>query len=117
MNNLPKTPSTKLPLIAIAEVSAKISALAANNKDLCLIFHQEKWFLADNLCPHQGAAMSLGYIKDNLLFCPWHNIGFALGSGRSPTYASALKFYPVWEEDGWLWWQPNAGHPNAESTP
>ncbi len=107
MNNLPKKLPPKLPLIALAEVRGKIFALAANNQDLCLIFHQEKWFLADNLCPHQGAAMSLGYIKDDLLFCPWHKIGFALGDGRSPTYASALKFYRVWVEGDWLWWQPD----------
>lgn len=107
-----KNLATKLPLIAVADVSAKILALERNNQDLCLIFHQGKWFLADNICPHQGAAMSLGYIKDDLLFCPWHKIGFTLGDGRSPTYASALKFYRVWEADGWLWW-----HPDAENIP
>jgi nitrite reductase/ring-hydroxylating ferredoxin subunit len=102
MKNLEKS----LPLIAVADVSGKIIALEKDDKELCLVFHKEKWFLADNFCPHQGATMSLGYIKDDLLFCPWHKIGFALGDGHSPTYASVLRFYRVWEDAGMLWWQP-----------
>jgi nitrite reductase/ring-hydroxylating ferredoxin subunit len=35
-------------------------------------------------CPHQGADLALGYVKDGRIVCPWHNLPFDLATGKSP---------------------------------
>jgi nitrite reductase/ring-hydroxylating ferredoxin subunit len=35
-------------------------------------------------CPHQGADLALGYLRNGAIVCPWHNLPFDLGTGRSP---------------------------------
>jgi nitrite reductase/ring-hydroxylating ferredoxin subunit len=38
-------------------------------------------------CPHQGADLALGYLRDGSIVCPWHNLPFDLATGRSPCAA------------------------------
>ena len=40
-------------------------------------------------CTHQGADMSLGYVKEGQVHCPWHNVSFDPASGTSR--CAALK--------------------------
>ncbi len=40
-------------------------------------------------CPHEGADLSKGFIANNQIVCPWHNLPFDPASGGSP--CSALK--------------------------
>ena len=32
-------------------------------------------------CPHRGAPLSEGYVKDDKVFCPWHCFDFNLKTG------------------------------------
>lgn len=34
-------------------------------------------------CPHQGADLSLGHIRDKKVYCPWHELGFDPRTGQS----------------------------------
>lgn len=35
-------------------------------------------------CPHEGADLALGHMRDRQLVCPWHNLPFNLDNGGSP---------------------------------
>jgi hypothetical protein len=35
-------------------------------------------------CPHQGADLALGHLRNGSIVCPWHNLPFDLATGRSP---------------------------------
>lgn len=47
-------------------------------------------------CPHQGADLVQGYVADDTLLCPWHNLKFDLATGESPCKAlRGLRRYPA----------------------
>ena len=42
----------------------------------------DRVFALDNLCPHKGAALSLGMIEGDCVVCPQHGWKFDLATGR-----------------------------------
>ncbi len=55
----------------------------------------------DNECPHQGANLSDGWVRDGIVSCPWHCWEFDTASGECLTNPGAkLRSYPVRIEDG-----------------
>ena len=44
-------------------------------------------------CPHEGADLSLGYIKDGKLRCPWHNLCFNIKGEQPCKSLKNLKSY------------------------
>ena len=40
-------------------------------------------YAINNVCPHAGAALERGIIKDDVLYCPLHHWGFRLSSGAA----------------------------------
>lgn len=69
------------------------------------LFHVDGVISAiDGLCPHQGGPLADGPIRGCLVYCPWHEWGFDIRTGRSmvnPTWTQAV--YPVKVEDGSIW--------------
>ena len=48
------------------------------------------------ICPHQHADLAAGYIQDEQVFCPWHNLAFNIHTGNNPCNSLAnLNIYPV----------------------
>lgn len=41
-----------------------------------------RFFALDSRCPHRGAALAEGEVKDGLLVCPLHHFKFNLETGR-----------------------------------
>lgn len=39
-------------------------------------------YALDNICPHQGAALSEGWMEDGTVTCPWHAWCFDLRTGK-----------------------------------
>lgn len=77
-----------------------------------------------DMCPHRGAALSLGRVRDDALACPFHGLEFDI-QGRCvkiPVEADQsqrenfnLQPLPVREEFGFIWlWR---GDPGAELPP
>lgn len=76
----------------------------------------EEVHAAVDLCPHRGAALSIGKIKDGNLQCPFHGFEFdpsgkcvlipAIGRNGLVPNAIHLNTYPTYEAHGliWLWW-------------
>ena len=70
----------------------------------------------DDRCPHLGAALSGGTVRDDCLVCPFHGFAFDAGgacrhvpaSGRDATipHGLAVTRHEVRERHGfvWLWW-------------
>ncbi len=44
--------------------------------------HQGRLHALDNRCPHTGGPLSLGWVEDDCVVCPWHGSRFMLDSGR-----------------------------------
>lgn len=71
-------------------------AVNVNGQELLLINIKGEVFACENECPHQGAPMNTGIVKDGHLSCPRHGYRFDLKTGScldNPAYT--LKIYPV----------------------
>ena len=50
----------------------------------------------DDACPHAGASLSAGVVRDGCLVCPWHGWAFDASTGHCPDNPSiALRSHPV----------------------
>jgi phenylpropionate dioxygenase-like ring-hydroxylating dioxygenase large terminal subunit len=66
-----------------------------------------------DICPHRGASLSLGTVRDSCLVCPYHGWHFASDGAcvKIPANAPGAAIpkraiaatYPVQEKHGWIW--------------
>jgi len=84
--------------------AAKISEVPNFGKKLVTVNGQEvllsnikgEIFACENECPHQGAPMNSGIVKDGHLSCPRHGYRFDLKSGSCQEHPDCtLRIYPV----------------------
>ncbi|NVO00003.1 MAG: Rieske (2Fe-2S) protein [Geobacteraceae bacterium] len=67
-----------------------------NGQDVVLVNIKGEIFACENECPHQGAPLTSGIVKDGYLSCPRHGYRFELKSGKcldNPDYT--LKIFPT----------------------
>lgn len=76
-------------------------------------------------CPHRGASLALGKVKDGCVECPFHGFRFdgggactripANGTKKAPPPSMRVRAWEVREQNGfvWLWW----GEARAELPP
>lgn len=59
-------------------------------------------YALDNVCTHQYALLSEGYVEDGAIECPLHQGKFALATGAplAPPVTKAVRVYPVRSEAG-----------------
>ena len=58
-------------------------------------------YAIDSACPHEGAPLAQGELKDGVVTCPWHGWTFNACSGCSINPAgNGVKSYPVKIEEG-----------------
>jgi vanillate O-demethylase monooxygenase subunit len=78
----------------------------------------------EDFCPHRGAPLSLGFVKDGQLVCGYH--GLAMGCegktismpGQRVRGFPAIKSYPVAERYGFIWvWPGDAALANVADIP
>lgn len=54
------------------------------------------FFAMDDICPHRGASLSEGELKEGIVTCPWHAWQFELKTGCYQDHPEMkLKIYPV----------------------
>jgi nitrite reductase/ring-hydroxylating ferredoxin subunit len=71
-------------------------AVTVNGQELLLINIKGEIFACENECPHQGAPLDSGIVKDGYLSCPRHGYRFDLKSGNClDNSVYTLKIYPV----------------------
>lgn len=60
------------------------------------------FYALDNVCTHQYALLSEGYVEDGCIECPLHQGKFALATGAplAPPVTQPVRVYPVRSEAG-----------------
>lgn len=73
-------------------------------KAIALFNNEGKFQAIDNTCPHRGASLGEGTLKNNCVTCPWHQWTFNLETGeniRNPKIK--LCVYSVRQEGEDIW--------------
>jgi NAD(P)H-dependent nitrite reductase small subunit len=61
-------------------------------------------FAIDNICPHRGAPLHEGFVRDGYVTCPWHQWQFQLNDGVCRNIPKVrVAHYPVEVRDGAIW--------------
>jgi 3-phenylpropionate/trans-cinnamate dioxygenase ferredoxin subunit len=102
------TAPEKIYICPISEISPdKPFVFRLNSEIEMVIFQRGKdYFALENRCPHAGAHLHEGILKDNILTCIWHGWKFDIESGQCITeYWARIKAYPVIVEEDELYLQ------------
>lgn len=87
--------------LSVSEVTMPKPATVKVNDELTLAVCEAggRFFALDSRCPHRGAALAEGEVKDGVLVCPLHHFRFNLETGRCmmPKHLRARTF-PVTRE-------------------
>ena len=59
-----------------------------------------EYYATENLCPHQGAPLSEGYLCEHVIECGLHGWQFDVRSGECLTVEERIKTYRVRVEEG-----------------
>ena len=84
---------------------AKVDEIAVGNgkafevgeKRIAVFNVEESFYAIDDACPHAGASLAEGYLKDGNVGCPWHYAEFDLTTGdhhHAPA-TCGVSVYPV----------------------
>ena len=63
--------------LAVGEVRALTDAL-------CVVRTERGVFALPRRCPHEGADLAYGIVRDGRLRCPWHNLPIDPETGAQP---------------------------------
>jgi 3-phenylpropionate/trans-cinnamate dioxygenase ferredoxin subunit len=76
--------------------------VTVGNRQIALCRSGGRLFALDNVCTHQYALLSDGYIEDGCIECPLHQGRFELASGKplSPPVTEPVRTHPVRAENG-----------------
>ncbi|MBL7788925.1 MAG: Rieske (2Fe-2S) protein [Chitinophagales bacterium] len=66
-----------------------------NGKEYCIVNLDGKIYAIDNICPHQGASLSLGEIKGEEIICPLHQWRFNVKTGACNVEKYCVDRYQV----------------------
>lgn len=73
-------------------------AFKLDRVEVLLIQDEGRTYLIENRCPHAGATLTYGLVKQGRIQCPMHGMHFDLESGGSAACPVPLrKFTPVYE--------------------
>ncbi|QDU01684.1 Naphthalene 1,2-dioxygenase/salicylate 5-hydroxylase systems, ferredoxin component [Gimesia chilikensis] len=73
----------------------QVKTVYINYHTLCMTHFDAKYGALDNRCPHQGASLGDGTIKNGLLRCPHHGMEFCPIEGNHSEHAESVESYPV----------------------
>ena len=59
-------------------------------------------FCLENSCPHRGAALAEGLVRDGEVICPWHGWHYRLADGECSSLPGSMpaRAYQVRVDDG-----------------
>ena len=85
---------------ALAEEEAM--AVVLGERPVALCRSGGKLYALHNVCTHQYAVLSDGYVEDGCIECPLHQGRFDLETGapKGPPVTEAVRVYPVKTESG-----------------
>ncbi|MEJ2543490.1 MAG: nitrite reductase small subunit NirD [Calditrichaceae bacterium] len=84
-------------------------SVTVNGKSIAIFKYNQKLYALRDSCPHQAAPISDGYVDEGFVVCPHHGWMFKLEDGSfSHNDLMKIPVYPVKEEDGAVYINPNA---------
>src|SRR5699024_12035311 len=77
-------------------------AVEVEGKKLALHRTETGYFVTDNICTHQYALLSDGYLEDDRIECPLHQAQFCIKTGKALSAPATVDIgtYEVKTEDG-----------------
>ncbi|VCU68617.1 Naphthalene 1,2-dioxygenase system ferredoxin subunit [Pigmentiphaga humi] len=72
-----------------------------DGKELALFRSDGEFFATDNVCTHQYALLSDGYVEDGCVECPLHQAQFDLRTGEAKCAPATqpIRVYPIKVEE------------------
>jgi len=73
-----------------------------SERPVALVRSGGEWHALHNICTHQLALLSDGYVEDGCIECPLHQGRFDLRTGapKAPPVTEPVRVYPVKSENG-----------------
>lgn len=77
-------------------------AVTLGERAIALVRSRGSLYALNNVCTHQFALLSDGYVEDGCIECPLHQGRFDLASGAplAPPVTEPVRVYPVKTENG-----------------
>ena len=76
-------PELRLKLTDVEGLAPGSSKVVEVNEQEIFIFNEQGILRAvSNVCPHRGAPLGEGVVKDGKVYCPWHCFDFDLKTGE-----------------------------------
>lgn len=73
-----------------------VKQINVDGKKLCLVSHNDEFFVVQNYCPHAGGVLSGGWCKNGHLVCPIHRWEYDLHTGMGAEgQGDYIERYPV----------------------
>ena len=89
--------------IATADVDEDdLVGLKLEGRDIAIYNLGGRFYATDNICTHEHACLSEGFVVDDVIECPRHQGRFHIPTGKAkgaPVHVD-LKTYPIKIEDG-----------------
>lgn len=63
-------------------VNGQMKSFNVNDHEILLAVIENRYYAADNICPHMGANLSFGKLEGTIITCPRHASKFDLIDGR-----------------------------------
>lgn len=81
-----------------------VQCMQLEDQHFVLIFHENEFYLLDNLCPHKAAALCDGDLDGSVIVCPWHHARFDIKTGRglNPLAGKGVTSWPLHIENDQL---------------
>lgn len=80
----------------------KLAEVDVNGKKVLLVNYQDRIKAFQPLCPHQGASLAKGHLKQGYIVCPVHQRMYAFETGKHNFTSECLKTYTAIEKDGYI---------------
>jgi nitrite reductase (NADH) small subunit len=75
--------------------------IEVDGREIALFREGGRVHALDNVCPHRGAALSFGEVRNGVVFCPLHAWPFEIASGRCTDLEGVtVDTFPVVVEGG-----------------
>jgi nitrite reductase/ring-hydroxylating ferredoxin subunit len=53
------------------------------SKEVAVFNHDGRFYAVQDICPHEGAPLSSGFLEGENVICPWHGATFNLPTGKT----------------------------------
>jgi nitrite reductase (NADH) small subunit len=68
---------------------------AFGDRTICIANVNGEYCALDNVCPHQGGPLGMGYVEGTKVVCPWHGWQIEAKTGVTETGEAAVPVYEL----------------------